>query len=118
MSSLLGGGLVDGVEGGGVLDEGVRLGAEGFEVGGLGEGFLPGAGAEDAFFEKVVGEKLAGHWLRVCGGGLGFWGSLLARGLLCQFRGNGHPQGGPYGLSVENIFLSAEDAEERGEHLF
>ena len=59
---LLGGGLVYGVEGGGVLDKGVRLGAEGVEVCGLGEGFLPGGGVEDAFFEKVVGEQLTGHW--------------------------------------------------------
>ena len=57
----LGGGLVQGVEGGGVLEEGAGLGAEGIEVYGLGEGFLPGGGVEDAFFEKVVGEKLAGH---------------------------------------------------------
>ena len=52
----LGGGLVQGVEGGGVLEEGAGLGAEGVEVCGLGEGFLPGGGVEDAFFEKVVGE--------------------------------------------------------------
>ena len=71
---LFGGGLVDGVEGGGVLEEGLGVGAEGFEVGGLGEGFLPGAGAEDAFFEKVVGEELSGHWLRVCGGWVGILG--------------------------------------------
>ena len=49
---LLGGGLVDGVEGGGVFEEGVGLGAEGVEVGGLGQGFLPGGGVEDAFFEE------------------------------------------------------------------
>ena len=33
-------------------------------------------------------------------------------------EGEGTHRGCPYGLSVENIFLSAEDAEERGEHLF
>ena len=62
---LLGGGLVDGVEVGGILDKGVRFGAEGVEVCGLGQGFLPGVGVEDAIFEKVVGEQLTGHceWL-------------------------------------------------------
>ena len=43
------------------------VGAEGFEVCGVGEGLLPGAGAEDAFFEKVVGGDLAGQWLRFAG---------------------------------------------------
>ena len=59
---LLGGGLVDGVKVGGLLEEGVRLGAEGVEVCGLGQGFLPSGGVEDAVFEKVVGEQLARHW--------------------------------------------------------
>lgn len=44
-----------------VFEEGVGLVAEGVEVGGLGQGFLPGLGVEDAFCEKVTGEKLAGH---------------------------------------------------------
>ena len=43
----------------------MRLGAEGVEVGGLGEGFLPGGGVEDAFFKEVVGEKLTGHWIQL-----------------------------------------------------
>ena len=52
----LGGGFVDGVEVGGFFEKGEGLGAEGVEVCGLGEGFLPGGGVEDAFFEEVVGE--------------------------------------------------------------
>ena len=84
---LLGGGLVYGVEGCGVLEEGVGLGAEGFEVCGLGEGLLPGAGAQDAFFEKVVGEKLAGHWLRVCGGWVWDFGVVHSRGGCCASFG-------------------------------
>lgn len=44
-----------------VFEKGVGLVAEGVEVGGLGQGLLPGLGVEDAFFEKVTGEKLAGH---------------------------------------------------------
>ena len=59
---LLGGGLVDGVKVGGIIEKGMRLSAEGDEFRGLGQGFLPGIGAEDAFFEKVAGEKLARHW--------------------------------------------------------
>ena len=76
---LLGGGLVDGVEGGGVFEEGVGLGAEGVEVCGLGEGFLPGGGVEDAFFEKVVGEQMTGHWQLLVGVG-GVCGVVYPRG--------------------------------------
>ena len=67
---LLGGGLVDGVEVGGILDKGLRLSAEGVEVCGLGQGFLPGVGVEDAFFEEVVGEKLTGHCKGLVAGAL------------------------------------------------
>ena len=65
---VLGGGLVDGVEAGRIFEKGERLGAEGFELRGLGQGFLPGFGAADAFFEKVGGEELAGHCLRLAAG--------------------------------------------------
>ena len=65
---VLGGGLVDGVEAGGVVEQGERVGAEGFELRGIGQGFLPGLGAEDAFFEEVGGEELAGHWSRLAAG--------------------------------------------------
>ena len=58
---LLGGGFVDVVEGGGVVDEGLGVGAKVVEFCGLGEGFLPGVGEEDTFFEKVVGEELTRH---------------------------------------------------------
>ena len=74
---LLGGGLVDGVEVGGLFEEGERLGAEGVEVGGLGQGVLPGAGVADAFFEKVAGEQVTGHWLVAVDGRFG--GSVPAR---------------------------------------
>ena len=59
----LGGGFANGVEVGGLFEKRVCLGAEGVEAGGLGEGFLPGGGVEDAFFEKVAGEELAGQRL-------------------------------------------------------
>ena len=100
---LLGGGLVQGVEGCGVLEAGAGLGAEGVEVGGLGEGFLPGGGAADAFFEKVVGEELAGHWSWDVGGGLRFRRSVSAGRLLCQFKGVGAHKGRPYGLATELV---------------
>ena len=75
---LLGGGLVDGVKVGGIFEEGERLGAEGVEVWGLGQGFLPGVGVEDAFFEEVVGEKLTGH----CKGLVGTGAVTVAGGCL------------------------------------
>ena len=90
---LLGGGLVYGVEGCGVLEEGLGVGAEGFEVGGLGEGFLPGGGAEDAFFEKVAGEKLAGHWLRGLWGVGGVCGLVYPRGGCCASSGGWRVRG-------------------------
>ena len=49
------------MEVGGFLEKGEGLGAESIEFCGLGERFLPGGGVEDAFFEKVAGEQLAGH---------------------------------------------------------
>ena len=75
---LLGGGLVDGVKVGGILEKGERLGAEGVEVWGLGQGFLPGVGVEDAFFKEVVGEKLTGH----CKGLVGASAVIVAGGCL------------------------------------
>ena len=62
---LLGGSLVYGMKVGGILKKGESLGAEGVEVCGLGQGFLPSGGAEDSVFKKVVGEQLAWHWLVV-----------------------------------------------------
>ncbi len=59
---LLGRGLVDGVKAGRVVEQGERLGAKGVKLRGFGQGGLPGVGVEDAFFEEVAGEKLAGHW--------------------------------------------------------
>ena len=57
----LGRGFVDGVKVDGLVEQGERVGAEGAEDCGLGEGFLPSGGVQDAFFEKVAGEKLARH---------------------------------------------------------
>ena len=83
---LLGGGLVHRMKAVGLFEKGVGPGAEGVEVSGLGEGFLPGGGVEDALFEKVAGKELAGHsrWF-VAGGCLrmGSWdwaGGIVAQG--------------------------------------
>ena len=59
---LLGRGLVDRVKADRIVELGERLGAEGFELRGLRQGFPPGVGVEDAFLEKTGGEELAGHW--------------------------------------------------------
>ena len=61
---LLGRGLVYRVKAAGVVEQGERLGAEGVKLSGIGQGFPPGVGVVDAFFEKIAGEKLAGHWQR------------------------------------------------------
>ena len=58
---LLGRGLVDRAKAGRIVEQGERLRAEGFELRGLGQGFLQGVGVEYAFFEKVGDEKLTGH---------------------------------------------------------
>lgn len=42
-------GFVDGVKAGGLFEKGQCLGAEGVEVCGMGEGFLPSVGVVDAF---------------------------------------------------------------------
>ena len=60
------------------MEKGECLGAEGVEVCGLGQGFLPGVGVEDAFFEEVVGEKLTGH----CKGLVGAGAVIVAGGCL------------------------------------
>ena len=59
---LLGRGLVDRVKAGRIVEQTERLRAEGLDLRGLRQGFLPGVGVENAFFEKVGGEELAGHW--------------------------------------------------------
>ena len=59
---MLGRSLVDRVKAGRIVEQGERLHTEGFELRGLRQGFLPGVGGVDAFFEKTGGKKLAGHW--------------------------------------------------------
>ena len=49
-------------------------------------GFLPGGGVEDAFFEKVVGEELTGHWQLLVGVG-GVCGVVYPRGGCCASSG-------------------------------
>ena len=72
---------------GGFFEEDAGLGAEDVEAGGLGEGFLPGGGVEDAFFEKVAGEKLTGHCPWIVGVS-GVCGVVYPRGGGCaSFRG-------------------------------